>query len=335
MTVLPELLELLACPRDNAPLEQSAAGFITCSHGHTYPVVDGIPVLLIDRSENDARGFWTQRVTDSSLSFAANVETDTFDGVGIHPHVQDILASTGGFMYKGIKLESYPIPELRMPHGEGRTLLDVGCNWGRWTVAAAKAGYRVTGIDPHLVALRAARHVARAEGVTVHFVCGDARVLPFRAESFDRAFSYSVVQHFAKSEARVMLQQMAQAIKPGGQMMVQMPNRAGIRSFYHLARRGFGDGKAFDVRYYSVRELVSLFRSVVGPSTLKVDGFFGLGIQPTDLPLMPPHRRIVIHSSELLRKAARRQRWIAGFADSLYITSQKPMVVAPGPPPRP
>ena len=29
----------------------------------------------------------------------------------------------------------YPIPELRLPPGDGRSFLEVGCNWGRWCVA--------------------------------------------------------------------------------------------------------------------------------------------------------------------------------------------------------
>lgn len=327
MTISPELLSLLACPRDGTALTEQPTGLM-CARACIYPVVDGIPVLLLERDENTARGLRTEATADDSRALARNPSPDPFTGDGVHPHVQGIIASTGGFMYDRLQLSSYPIPELRMPAGDGRTLLDVGCNWGRWTVAAARASYRVVGIDPNLTSLRAARHVARACGVPGQFVCGDARLMPFRTASFDRVFSYSVVQHFSKKDASTMLTEMARVLKPGGESFVQMPNRAGVRSLYHLARRGFREGDAFDVRYYSTRELVALFRSVVGPSTLRIDGFFGLGIQPSDLSLMPPLRRLVIHASELLRKVARRQRWLAGFADSLYVASQKPMSVA-------
>lgn len=53
-TVDPHLLEVLACPADHhAPLRMvgadgSDAGGLHCSAcGRTYPIVDGIPVLLL------------------------------------------------------------------------------------------------------------------------------------------------------------------------------------------------------------------------------------------------------------------------------------------------
>jgi hypothetical protein len=120
---------------------------------------------------------------------------------------------------------------------------------------------------------------------------------------------------------------MARTLKPGGQTLVQMPNRQGIRSVYHLARRRFAEGRAFDVRYYTPQELLESFTSVIGPSALSIDGFFGLGIQPDDIAIMPLGRKLVIYGSEALRSVAKRQRWLADYADSLYVTSQKPMTV--------
>jgi len=53
----PRLLEILACPSpDHAPLtvgtpDDPAAEALTCtSCGRQYPVVDGIPVLLLDEA---------------------------------------------------------------------------------------------------------------------------------------------------------------------------------------------------------------------------------------------------------------------------------------------
>jgi uncharacterized protein YbaR (Trm112 family) len=53
----PRLLEILACPSpDHAPLtvgtpDDPAAQALTCtSCGRQYPVVDGIPVLLLDEA---------------------------------------------------------------------------------------------------------------------------------------------------------------------------------------------------------------------------------------------------------------------------------------------
>jgi uncharacterized protein YbaR (Trm112 family) len=53
----PQLLDILACPtEDHAPLKAGsptdpAADFLTCtSCGRSYPVRDGIPVLLLDEA---------------------------------------------------------------------------------------------------------------------------------------------------------------------------------------------------------------------------------------------------------------------------------------------
>ncbi len=56
MSLDPLLLEVLACPTpDHAPLTEttSATGdaTLTCTEcGRVYPVVDGIPVLLVDEA---------------------------------------------------------------------------------------------------------------------------------------------------------------------------------------------------------------------------------------------------------------------------------------------
>jgi uncharacterized protein len=54
----PQLLEILACPsEDHAPLRvgtsvDADADVLTCTQcGRRYPVVDGVPVLLLDEAQ--------------------------------------------------------------------------------------------------------------------------------------------------------------------------------------------------------------------------------------------------------------------------------------------
>ena len=42
----PRLRERLVCPRDHGPLSD-ANGALRCAAGHVYPIVDGVPVMLI------------------------------------------------------------------------------------------------------------------------------------------------------------------------------------------------------------------------------------------------------------------------------------------------
>ncbi len=239
--------------------------------------------------------------------------------------VQAQVAATNGRLYVPLlgHLPRYPIPILRLPPGPGLSFLDIGCNWGRWSVAAARAGYLVTGIDPQPKAVEAARRVARDLGVQVEYgvACGES--LPFPGESFDVVFSYSVLQHLAKDHVRRVLAEIARVLRPGGRALIQMPNHWGLRSLYNEVRRGFRLRGHFDVRYWNPGELRRTFQAAIGPSTLSVDGFFGLGIQAADLDLMPARFRAVIRSSEALRAASHRVPLLLRVADSLYVSSTK------------
>ena len=41
-----DLSEILVCPRDKLPLTEEP-GSVSCSRGHRYAVVEGIPILLL------------------------------------------------------------------------------------------------------------------------------------------------------------------------------------------------------------------------------------------------------------------------------------------------
>jgi SAM-dependent methyltransferase len=60
------------------------------------------------------------------------------------------------------------------PYG---TALDVGCGTGRWSIAMAKRGWSVVGIDVVPRAIQSARHNARSAGVDVSFIRGDVAAL--------------------------------------------------------------------------------------------------------------------------------------------------------------
>lgn len=44
------LLKLLVCPQSKAPLKQVDDELICVESGLAYPIIDGIPVLLIDEA---------------------------------------------------------------------------------------------------------------------------------------------------------------------------------------------------------------------------------------------------------------------------------------------
>ncbi len=315
-----KLLELVVCPVDHGPLERRGDE-LACSQGHAFPFLDGIPVLLSDELEP------THPVFAKSLADArsgAVPEPELAPGA-IDATVQEGIAATCGFLYRHLigQLQRYPIPDLRLPPDDGKLFLELGSNWGRWCLAAARLGYQPIGIDPSLESIRAARRIARGLGVDVCYVVGDARKLPFADDRFDVAFSYSVFQHFAKENTRLALAEIRRVLRPGGTSLVQMGNALGLRSSFSYVRERVRPVvvEDFRVRYWTPRELRRTFEAEVGPSELEVDGFFSLNAQAADLDLMPRRLRAIIRASDAARAAARVFPPLKLVADSLYVRS--------------
>lgn len=334
------LLSHLVCPRDHGTLTFHKDSLI-CQAGHCYPVVQDVPVMVLPDIEQT---LWVakrslERASDQGGSSDDPFFTDTLglneeqrstvknrmshlDQEPIDPVVGAMVAATNGCLYKEVcgNLHKYPIPDLRLSDGN-ETFLDVGCNWGRWCIAAARKGYKVVGIDPQLGAVLAAQRVSRKLGLAASFVVADARSLPFASASFGQAFSYSVLQHLSKPDAVQALREIARVLKPSGCSLIQMPNTFGVRCLYHQLKRRFREPTGFEVRYWTPRELVKTFRDVLGPSELSVDGYFGLGIQAEDAKLLPLKHRVVIRSSEALRTLTKLIPPMLNVADSLYVKS--------------
>ncbi len=322
MAVSKELLKLLACPRDKLPLMETS-GFLYCSSGHKYPVVNGIPVLLIEELPQ------THIAGERALAIAHghNAAPPQFDlkENETDPFVSEVIAATNGILYQHLvgKLKAYPIPYLNLPAGQGKLFLEIGCNWGRWCIAAARLGYTVYGVDPSLLAVQAAQRVAKQLGVTAHYAVADGRALPFSNFTFDEVFSYSVLQHLSKENAGLVLSEVRAALKKGGHSLIQMPNGFGIRCLYHQIRRGFRQTRDFEVRYWTPWELRSVFEQRIGPSRFFVDGYFSLNPQISDLRFLPRRYRFIVRMSDALSKASTMVRPLQYVADSIYLSANR------------
>jgi SAM-dependent methyltransferase/uncharacterized protein YbaR (Trm112 family) len=335
--------EQLVDPLEKKPLQQ-AGDSLRAQNGRLYRIVEGIPVMLIegesqtiklagasiDASKRDASDPLYLSTTGMGQKKMAELRDRLQRGdlnTDIDPVVNYLIGATNGHLYEGLagKLKAYPIPNLNLPPAQGakRKFLDVGCGWGRWSMAAAQKSYEVTAIDPSLGAVLAGRRVAGKLGLNINWVVGDARYLPFAAGSTNVAYSYSVLQHFDKQDATHALQEIGRVLGAGGKSLVQMPNAYGVRSQYHLWRRSFRDAKGFEVRYYSPKELLDLFKQTIGASELEVDGFFGLGLQYSDRDLMPSKYKAVLSASHALSRLSRLLPFLKFAADSLYVRSSK------------
>ena len=317
----PRLLEFIVCPRDRSALKESGRELV-CEQGHAYGIVDGVPVLLVEEvpfTHCDAQRALAATRAETPQLMPAPV------GEEIDPFVNKWIAATNGALYSHLagRLQEYPIPNLRLPPGEGRLFLEVGCSWGRWCIAAARAGYRPIGVDPSLGGIRAARHVAAQLGVNALFVVGDGRYLPFRDGIFGQAFSYSVLQHLSKDNVLITLREIRRVLSPAGTSLIQMANKLGPRSLYHQIRLRFVKTAGFEVRYWLPGELLAAFRQELGPTEAEVDGFFSLNPQVSDMRFLPAKYRVVVRASEVLRKTSRILPPLLYCADSLYLRTTR------------
>jgi len=339
MIVDEDLICRLSCPRDGSPVREQGSALV-CAAGHVYPVVEGIPVFILEETQpslsvtraslHAARTgagapFYLNTVGGISETERRAIEQELRRGTIIDPVVSFRLLSTSGFGYASLRgrLTAYPIPIIPLDNGDGRCVLDVGCNWGRWSLSAARKGWRPVGIDPSLGALLAARRMAAAEERRISVVCGDARCLPFKADTFDAVFSYSVLQHFDPAQAEVMLSEMARVMKPGGIAKNQMAHRGGIRSTYHRMRSRHSQSDWYRVRYWKWSELADVFERAIGPSVIAAEAFGGLGLLYSDRKSLPVAVRIATIISEILKRLAIVLPPLKFLADSVFVESRK------------
>jgi 2-polyprenyl-3-methyl-5-hydroxy-6-metoxy-1,4-benzoquinol methylase len=241
----------------------------------------------------------------------------------VDEHVRASLIKTHGNLYRGARLTRYPIPPFPLSGGGGRALLDVGCNWGRWTIAAARAGWHATGVDRAKKSVGAAGRVAEQLGVDAEYVVGDVRELPFADDSFDAVFSYSVLQHLAKEDVRAAVDEIRRVLRPGGVVWIEMPNARGPLNLVRQVRRGFSAGTGQDVRYWTLGELRATF-SAIGSVSISADGFLTINPQTSDLDLLPPRSRVVVRVSDALRRASVHAPFLVHAADSVVVHAQRP-----------
>ena len=118
----------------------------------------------------------------------------------------------------------------------GMDVLDLACGHGNLANRLAARGCRVTGLDSSAVFLDRARADAAASGVSVNYVAGDMRQLPWTGR-FDRVLSWSTAfGYFDDTANRAVLDQIARVLRPGGRLAVDLDNLTSFLASYCPSR---------------------------------------------------------------------------------------------------
>lgn len=161
----------------------------------------------------------------------------------------------------------------------GGKLLDIGCGDGTLALASTRTFEHVVALDLAISALERGRNQALSAGVAgrVHWVLLDCNSrLSFADQSFDAVSSLSMLQYVIDPEA--LLAEMFRVLKPGGYLLVEVPNMAYLPQRLRLLmgrplctsyyRHGIDGG---NLHYFTVRMLNRLLR-LAGLQPMRITG---------------------------------------------------------------
>lgn len=147
---------------------------------------------------------------------------------------------------------------------DGQSLLDLACGQGRHVIELGRRGsYKLFGLDRSRYLIQRAKAASRKSGVMVSFREGDARRLPYPADSFDyvtilgNSFGYF---ESAEDDGKI-LKEVLRVLKPGGTLLMDVADGTFLRENYTPRSWEWMDKKYFVCRERSLaadnRRLIS------------------------------------------------------------------------------
>lgn len=109
----------------------------------------------------------------------------------------------------------------------GLKILDVGSGNGGISIAFAKSGATVSGVDIEEELFNISKLYAQSENVDVDLRLYDGDVLPYEDNYFDAAISASVIEH--TTDPVFYLNQILRVVKVGGYLYLGFPNKYAFR----------------------------------------------------------------------------------------------------------
>ena len=109
--------------------------------------------------------------------------------------------------------------------GEGKAL-DLGCGVGRQSIALAKKGFEVVGVDISARAIKYARQNAKRVGVKIKFVVGDVINLGFlKGKEFDLVVDWANLHGIDMNKREKYVQGIVKHTRRGGRFLLRCFNR--------------------------------------------------------------------------------------------------------------
>lgn len=151
---------------------------------------------------------------------------------------------------------------------KAKRVLEIGAGTGRDSFPLVEEGAKVVQLDYAEHSLRILKSIADEHYIPVGIIGGDAFQLPFRDDTFDIVFHQGLLEHFRAAQAEAMLRENIRVLKPGGLLLVDVPQRYHIYTLAKHLLMAVNKWFAGWERSFSVGEL----RGVLG----------GLGLHPVN-----------------------------------------------------
>lgn len=149
----------------------------------------------------------------------------------------------------------WAVSELRA--GGGRRVLDLASP-KLLAFALARQGFDVTSVDELEGEIETWRALA-GEQPRLRFEVADGRALPFPDQSFDQAYSISVLEHIVKPGDGEALRELARVVRRGGRVLVTVPHSRDYREDWRdkpaYVDHGAIGGRYFFQRWYDEERL--------------------------------------------------------------------------------
>ncbi len=104
----------------------------------------------------------------------------------------------------------------------GQRILDIACGGGRHSLAMARRGALVTGVDLGPAAIAAAQRRAHKAGLSVEFVQGDVRCLEYEATFDAVTFIFGCFTEMTSHDAAEVLRRISRSLRPGGMFVLDV-----------------------------------------------------------------------------------------------------------------
>ncbi len=157
---------------------------------------------------------------------------------------------------------------------DGKLILEAGAGTALDSIELAMLGGRALACDYSSSALQFAHHRAADLGAHIHLMQGDIRRLPFATETFDAVFHAGVLEHF-RHPAEILAEHW-RVLKPGGILLVDVPQTYNLYTIYKLYQMRKGDWFAGWEGQFSIGQVESLLADL----DFQIMGTYGHGYYP-------------------------------------------------------